>query len=47
MKSLYNFKEAYEILQEYMENYSFSFEENEFKNSFQVLQTIKIGLNGR
>jgi DnaJ-class molecular chaperone len=36
-------KESYEILQEYMENYSFSFEEN----SFQVLQTIKIGLNRR
>jgi len=27
-------KQAYEILQEYMENYSFSFEENEYKKQF-------------
>jgi DnaJ-class molecular chaperone len=34
-------KEAYEILQEYMENYSFSFEENEFKKQFPSFTNYK------
>ncbi len=34
-------KQAYDILQEYMENYSFSFEESEFKKQFPAFVSYK------
>ncbi|QKF73541.1 hypothetical protein AFAEC_1380 [Aliarcobacter faecis] len=34
-------KQAYEILQEYMENYSFSFEKDEFKKQFPAFTNYK------
>ena len=40
-------KKSYEILQEYMDSYSFSFEESEFKKQFPAFTNYKIGLNRR